>query len=538
VSLRRWRDRAALARDLAAFRLRHPWLPRVGAGAAGGGRRVLVVSLTNWVCQLKQESMLAKALQLRGYAPVIAVPRRARLARAYFRAFGFTELLCLDDFVDGVDAAAAAREAAALFRSLDGLRSAFALEHRGVQLGRHLLSTLLRRSLDGRLDLAAPARREALRAGLADAVRLVGGAEALLDRARPDLVLFNEKNYLPYGAVFDVALRRGLAPIQFVSAQQPGAFVFKRYTPDTRNLHPFSLSPPTWQRVKAMEWSEAMGRAIVDQIRDGYAKGTWFKQKYHFATRPSAPAGDPRAVLGLDPARPTAVVFSHVLWDATFFYGESLFDDYQEWLVETVRAACANPALNWVVKLHPDYVFKMKMAGVTGDVPDVKAMNAAFGELPPHVKILLPSGSVSTGDLTAVADYALTVRGTAGIEMPCFGIPVITAGTGRYHGLGFTVDSGTRAEYLERLARLQHQPRMTPGEVELARRHAYALFRLRPCPFSTFETVYAPFDRLGYPLDHNVVIHARSAREMEDAADLRAFAEWAASDAPDFLRPC
>ena len=34
--------------------------------------------------------------------------------------------------------------------------------------------------------------------------------------------------------------------------------------------------------------------------------------------------------------------------------------------------------------------------------------------------------------LFKVIDYGITVRGTIGIELPCFGIPVITAGTGRY----------------------------------------------------------------------------------------------------------
>jgi hypothetical protein len=47
------------------------------------------------------------------------------------------------------------------------------------------------------------------------------------------------------------------------------------------------------------------------------------------------------------------VVFSQVLWDANLFYGEDLFEDAGEWFVETVRVACANSAMNWLIKLHP-----------------------------------------------------------------------------------------------------------------------------------------------------------------------------------------
>ncbi|MBI3628000.1 MAG: hypothetical protein HY217_00130 [Candidatus Rokubacteria bacterium] len=89
---------------------------------------------------------------------------------------------------------------------------------------------------------------------------------------------------------------------------------------------------------------------------------------------------------------------------------------------------------------------------------------------------------------------------------------------------------------IDRTARLREQPRLTAGEMELAQRHTYAFFRLRPCPFTTFEIVYALFDDLAHPLDHNVVVPAGSAPEVEEEADLRAFAEWATSDAPEFLR--
>ena len=41
-------------------------------------------------------------------------------------------------------------------------------------------------------------------------------------------------------------------------------------------------------------------------------------------------------------------------------------------------------------------------------------------------------------------DFALTVRGTVGCELACYGVPVITAGTGRYSHQGFTVDPSKR----------------------------------------------------------------------------------------------
>ena len=63
---------------------------------------------------------------------------------------------------------------------------------------------------------------------------------------------------------------------------------------------------------------------------------------------------------------------------------------------------------------------------------------------------------ISTLSLYEIADYCLTVRGTTGIEGACFGCNVLTAGTGRYDGKGFTIDSKSPSEYLKKIENI-HQ---------------------------------------------------------------------------------
>jgi hypothetical protein len=116
--------------------------------------------------------------------------------------------------------------------------------------------------------------------------------------------------------------------------------------------------------------------------------------------------------------------------------------------------------------------------------------------------------------------------------MPCFGKPVLTAGTGRYAGRGFTLDSATREEYRARLARLQDLPPLTPEQTLLAKKHAYALFRVRPWKLETLQTLYTPVPIGGHPLEQNLALRLRSPRDLAEAPDLRAFARWAA-DARD-----
>ena len=220
------------------------------------------------------------------------------------------------------------------------------------------------------------------------------------------------------------------------------------------------------------------------------------------------------------------------------FYGEDLFGDQEEWFVETIRAACANDRVNWIVKLHPANVWKRRRDGVEGEeLGDLVAIREAVGELPAHVKLLLPESPIATRSLFDLVDWGITIRGSIGVELPCFGVPVLTAGTGFYSGRGFTVDSATAEEYLGRLAHIEEIPPLTPEQVELARRHAYALFRLRPTPFTSFRSTMAPVGSAGGPLDQNLEVTVRSREELLHAEDLRRLGDWAVELARARLPP-
>src|SRR6476659_7738648 len=257
-----------------------------------------------------------------------------------------------------------------------------------------------------------------------------------------------------------------------------------------------------------MPWSAARHRELAAELGrryDGSQTLTWRNQEW---TRERSP-DEIRAELGLDPAKRTAVVFAHVLWDANMFFGEDLFDDQEQWFVETVRAACANDRVNWVVKLHPANVWKRKRDGVEGELGDLRAIREHVGDLPDHVHVMRHDSPIATRSLFDVTDVGVTIRGSVGWELPCFGVPALTAGTGFYSGRGFTVDSATREEYLGRLGRIEEVPSLGAHEVELARRHAYALLLLRPLPFTSFRTKVRPLEGLGHPLDHNLELRVR-----------------------------
>ena len=324
------------------------------------------------------------------------------------------------------------------------LQSLVRLEVDGFRIGRNVQSLVLRQFRVGRLDDADPRHRDAAVKTLARSLATKQFMQRLLAERRPDIAVFVERGYTPSGEVFDGCLLGGVDTIQWCGAPQSDCLIYRRYGLDTRGEHPLALSDPMWRRLNAMPWSAQEDQAVADRIAANYKSGAWYNRQQLQDGKAILAADEVRRTLGLDPSRRTAVVFSHILYDATFFYGDNLFDDYEQWLVETVRAAIANPRLNWIVKVHPVNVWRARMDGAEPVQLEAQTLDRHFGALPDHVKLMPADTPINTFSLFDVADYGLTVRGTIGMELPCFGIPVVTAGTGRYSGRGFTIEPTTR----------------------------------------------------------------------------------------------
>ena len=531
----RVRRRAVLERDLA--RLRRESGDALRSVRDGDGPTALFVSLTEFVYQLKLEGMLGKALQLAGWKPIVLVQDDSWVPRKYLAAFGIESFATLAPYLD--DAARA--EAAAAAREIIGAKPALAdvrdLTFHGARIGRNILATVSRALHEGAVDLDDPRARAELERLLPRTLEATIAAERLLADLEPTLMLFLERNYAAEAPISDVGLVQGLDVVQYVSGPQDDTLIFKRFTRETRREHPRSLSEESWLRVRELPWTPERDAELDDEFAKRYGNAWALSRRIQSWTE-DRPRGEVIAELGLDPAKKTAVLYSHILWDANMFYGEDLFADQEEWFLETVRAAVANPSVNWIVKLHPANVWKLKRERIEGARDEETAIREAVGELPAHVAIVRAESEISTRSIFGLTDYGITIRGSVGFELPCFGVPVLTAGTGFYSGRGFTIDSATPEEYLERLHSIQTIPPLGADQIELARRHAWALFRLRPTPFTSFLATIRPLEEMGHPLDHDVEIRVRTPDELRGAADLRRIGRWLTQSRDlDYLEP-
>jgi hypothetical protein len=488
---------------------------------------ILVGALTDWVYELKLHLVLATALRLEGWRPVFLIPSRsARRAQRYCRAFGVTDFVYFDEVLltSAERRTIEARVPEVLERDLT-FQQVKELRFEDAWIGPQILATasrtLMRGAPDPRDPEVAAQIRFLLPAVLENAVR----GRKVMQEVKPELLLVNEANYTFYGVLVDVAIGSCVDVIHATQPWRDDALMCKRLTKETRRSHPSSVERSTLETLMTHPWTDADEAQLVEQFARRYG-GQWFLQGRNQIGVEEMPSSAITETLELDSDKPTVVVFSHVLWDANLFYGEDLFEDYGEWLVETVLAAVRNPSVNWLIKLHPANVWKRSLQGVTGEYSEITLLRERVGPLPDHISVLSPETRVSSLSLYRFADVGITVRGTPGMEMACFGKPVITAGTGRYSGLGFTVDPPSVKHFLAQLARVGTLGPMSPAQITLAKRHAQAVFLLRHWEMSSFYSSFSE-EHTTDSVGQNLHLRASSISELEKNGDLKKWAEWA-----------
>jgi len=515
----RRRDRQAQT-DFARFRdqeggraLRLDLLP------SGVKPRTALIVGTSYLPLVKVEACIIKAFQLASFQTTVVGNRGFDFLR-YYRLAGNEVVYDFSDFNSlGASDWVARRAGGAA-----SLRDWMALEYEGIHVGRFAVASVLRTLKTGKLDCAKPDVQELLRQFLETSVRFAMASTHLLDKTKPDCVLVIDRGYAGQGEIFDLALQRRIDTLTWNVGYKSNRIYFKRYHSGNERDHPFSLSTDSWHRLCSLPWTPDYGRKIREELFQCYQTQDWFSVVGTQFNKVILSQQATRKKLNLSPDKKVAVIFPHILWDGSFFWGEDLFDNYAHWFAETMRAACGNSRLQWLVKLHPAHVVKNKIMKHAGRPAELDVIEGEFRDLPSHIKLIQPDTDISTYSLFEIADYVVTVRGTVGVEAALFGVPAVTAGTGRYDRRGFTLDSSTRQEYLQKLATLETYPRLSTEQIELAERFAYGSLLCRPLSLSSIGMEYQHDETATL----KVSVHPQTKEDWMSAPDIRKLSDWIA----------
>jgi hypothetical protein len=523
---RLWADYAALRKW---YRALAPDIPPVRPN-----RVVMVGCMSTFLYGNKLEAMLALGLRLEGWkVRVLLNSRKDIIPRRIFDAFGFHDFVYWEDFIENKNPQTEIEIEAALDKWMTPdltLQAVKQWSFGPCWLGPQIISMLHRQSRRVGLDLGSPEIRQALSKVARFAMERARRAESILKEVKPDLIYMMEPNYAQFGPLVDLAVHRKVPVIHTVQQNREDAMFFWKLDLKTRRDHPLTISSSTLDNVARSPWTEEREKRLQSEFEARYT-GKWYLQRINQVDAVPRSKQELLGQLQLDPTKKIACVFSHLLWDANLFYGKDLFEDYGDWFAQTLQAAYCNTEVNWLIKLHPVNLYKRRLENMEGELAELTLLREKCGPIPSHVHILLPDCGISSLSLYQIADCGVTVRGTCGFEMSCFGTPIITAGTGRYSGLGFSIDSTSREEYLKRLAEIQHVQPLTDAQILRAKQYAYTLFVQRPWKMRSFRAKFADASNnknaAPDPLTQNLLPVARTLQEIRNNGDLANWAQWA-----------
>lgn len=313
------------------------------------------------------------------------------------------------------------------------------------------------------------ARRAAFRAA-ANVSAAVGRAIVAM---RPDRVIVTHGIYATFGPLRQVVLDAGIPLACYDKAR-------KRYTEqftwtdssDTWNVD------REWERVKDTPLTPAQSAKL-----DAYmaSRRTHSADSMIYNRSPEAEASATFAQLGLTPGKPTAVLFTNVIWDGASVQREITFPTPVDWVLETIEWYRRHPGRQCVVRVHPAEL----VIGTTQPFADL--IRERVPDIPTNVRIVEPHEPLNSWSLVRIAEMGIVHTTTVGMELALEGTPCLIVSSSTYRGKGFTVDVSSREQYFDLLA---NPPRLdVPRMRELARRFTYLLFERFQLPFPyLFET--------------------------------------------------
>ncbi|HWA70588.1 MAG TPA: hypothetical protein VG821_12235 [Rhizomicrobium sp.] len=493
--------------------------PRAGAGRPG----LLIVA--GWAmnaewCQLW--AMLGAVYQARGQQVYALTTRQQPIQNLYFRLFGIALLYLEDIDFRGAEVPVDIRRQIDALAAFDDVK---AFEIDGVPFGKMALSTYTRQRATGIMDIADEKARQEVRRWLIYLYQVFVTARIYYQSRGIGMTFFTEVFMEEYGSLYYAALKDGLNIVRFAGTVRDDAVVVQHLTPESDRTHFSSISEASWARILPIRDLAMVREGVEQNFRDRYGDKWGLSARNQPNTR-IVPVAEARAALGVPEGRKIAVAYSHILYDTLFFNGEDIFQNYADWLVRTVKAACANPAIDWFIKVHPSNLWRGELEYYHGGkYEEVRLIEEHIGVLPPHVRLVYPDTPFSPYTWLELADVGITVRGTSGIELGALGKTVVTAGTGRYESAGFSINPQTVEEYLDVLAAL---PDIPAPDAEQRRRgllFAYATFCMKPFTLDFLVPVTRTGKKRIFSSDDLVFLGSPSLGAGVPAS-IEAFVEW------------
>ena len=401
------------------------------------------------------------------------------------------------------------------------------ITYQNINILKLITSTMLRKEKKGNIDYRDKSKKSIIKY-LASAIKSVDFAIKMIKLYKPEKFFFEDRGYLPDGIFFDVAINNKIDVIEFHAGHKSGILNYKRFNNRNKTQHPFSISKNYLNKLlKTDEINTSIKKAVIKELKDCYKNGEWYDEVGTSFFKEEISKEQFIKKYNLNPNLPIAIIFTHILYDATLFYGKDIFLNYEDWLIKTICYIKNVKNINWIIKCHP--ANEVKNIRDNKSFSEIDIIKSFFGTIPSYLKIIKSNSNESTLSLYNFIDCCLTVRGTVGIEAACFGIPVITAGTGRYDNLGFTIDSNSQTDYYLKLKNINNYKKYSEKKIDIAVNFAYAILISKQLKTNVIKFRYLKTK------DAKLDVRINKSENLLDSEDVIKLSQWLKTKEEDLI---
>ncbi len=414
------------------------------------------------------------------------------------------------------------------FKSIDEIKK---YKWKNISCGVFALSGTFKDLKTEEFDLNNLRHKKILKKNLLKSLDYANSFYNFLKKNKVGSAIFSDPGYVGQGEMFEILTNRNIPCYQFFTSIEDNKIIFKKYLKHNQKDHFDKISDKNWKYLLQKKKKKNNLKISLNKIKKIYLQNNWFPSVGTTRSENFFSKKKIYEFLKLDKKKPIAVIFNHIFWDGTFFYGNDTFPTYRDWFIETIKAANKNKNLNWIIKPHPANKVQNLRYGINDNLTEEeKIVIKIFGKVPLNFKILNNSNKINSWSLYQFLDYCLTIRGTPGIESSLFGSETIVCGTGRYEDRGFSKYFKNKSTYLKYLSNLKKFKKKDNKRIANALLYADSVFFKKPLKLDSISLKF----KKNKKADMSLKVNFNSKKEFLNNHDVSNILSWIKSGKDEF----
>jgi hypothetical protein len=379
------------------------------------------------------------------------------------------------------------------------------LEFEGVNIGPNIESSFLRytkgvelrepvtiKDKDGQLLTQVEPDEKIMREYAFTAMINILAAKHCFNKIAVDKVFMSHGVYVEWGTVLKLALKNNIPVTGWFSSIVPRHFIFRNIT-SPLSINSLHVDDQTYEDIKSTDLT------VIEKNQ----LHNYFKNRNNInliSPEPLSPGLKSEIYnrFNLEQGIPVWGVLSHINWDSVRDGTPMIYNSFNEWIIDTIKAIKDIKNVQWAIKIHPDELNYNASSMMT-------VIKQAFPSLPKHIAIIPPDSGISIKHFSGLIEGAVTVYSTLGLELALLGKPVIMAGHSHYARKGFTLDAYDKVQYHDLLRQVSNHTLLTDEQRELAYKYAHYFFIRRQIPVPILDNNDIKISKLNWEKIENLL---------------------------------